>query len=511
MSSRLFHAATDAAASARRDLRAVVCGCTFDDFLFAPQLSVLERRDPDRIDLSCRLSTHITLQRPFVSANMDTVTRAPMAILLAEEGGIGVIDRGFRTGDIATQVREVEIVKRTQHGIIPDPYTIAPSASVAAAVEVMRRSQVGTLVVIDEQRTLRGLLTERDVRFVSGSAATVADRMTPLEALVVRNAPIPIDEAERVMIERKIKKLPLVDDNGVLTGLVTAKDILKQNRLPFATRDAQGRLRVAAAIGVTGDFLERAVELARARVDIIVIDIAHGHSVVMERALAAVRRRLGEVELVAGNVATAQGAEFLVERGVNGIKVGVRPGGGCTTRITTSFGVPQLQALVACGAAVEGRVPVIADGGITRDGSIVTALLLGGDAVMLGSAFAGTQETPGDVVQKSVLLAESQKPVKVPFKVLRGMASIGAIKDRLDVEDADVVDLQALGAEGMEVSVPARGSVRPILREMTKHLCSSISYGGVSSLAELKARFRADPERYLIKLSPAARRESYAR
>ena len=231
----------------------------------------------------------------------------------------------------------------------------------------------------------------------------------------------------------------------------------------------------------------------------------------MEGALAMVRRRLGDVELVAGNVATGEGARFLADRGVNGVKVGIGPGGGCSTRITTSFGVPQLQALVDCAEAVGPDIPIIADGGIRRDGSIVTALMLGGDTVMLGSAFAGTLETPGEVIQKSVLLPESQKPVQVPFKVLRGMASIGAIKDRLDVEEVDTVDLQALGAEGIEVSVPARGSARPVIQEMTRHLCSAVSYGGADGLSALTRRFRADPERYLIRLSAAARRESYVR
>ena len=316
------------------------------------------------------------------------------------------------------------------------------------------------------------------------------------------------------MVERKIKKLPLVDEAGRLVGLITAKDILKQNRLPFATRDRHGRLRVGAAIGATGDYLERAIELVAAGVDLIVVDIAHGHSVVMGRALEQFRKRFADVELVAGNVATAEGARFLAERGVNGIKVGIGPGGGCTTRMTTSFGVPQVQAILDCRVGLgrdADRVPIIADGGVHRDGSLVEALLFGADTVMLGSAFAGTEETPGDVVHKSVLLPESQKVVKVPFKVLRGMASLEAIKDRLDVEDADAVDLQALGAEGMEVSVPERGSVRPIIREMIKHLCSAVSYGGAASLGELKQRFTADPSGYVIKLSEAGRRESYER
>lgn len=496
-----------------QNLLAAVRGCTFDDFLLTPQFSVLERRDPSRIDLSSRLSEHLTLRRPIVSANMDTVTRAPMAVVQAEEGGIGIIDRGFKPGDIEPQVREVEKVKRTQHGVIGDPYTILHSANLADAVIAMRRSRVGTLVVVDEARKVKGLLTERDIRFIANhaGAGTVASRMTPLERLVVHEAPLSIEAAERVMVDRKIKKLPLVDKDGVLAGLITAKDIIKQKRLPFATRDEQGRLRVGAAIGATGDFLERAAELIDADVDVIVIDIAHGHSVVMDRAIAAFRKRFGGFELIAGNVATAEGVRFLAERGANGIKVGIGPGGGCATRLTTSFGVPQLQAIVECRSAAPDWIPLIADGGIKRHGAITEALLFGANSVMLGSAFAGTEETPGEIVHKSVVLPESQKVVKVPFKVLRGMASIEAIKDRLDVEEEEVLDLQALGAEGLEVSVPARGSVRPIVQDMIKHVCSAISYGGARSLAELKQAFWEAPERYMIKLSAASRRESYER
>jgi IMP dehydrogenase len=231
----------------------------------------------------------------------------------------------------------------------------------------------------------------------------------------------------------------------------------------------------------------------------------------MERALAAVRGRFPDAEVIAGNVATAAGARFLAERGASAVKVGIGPGGGCTTRITTSFGVPQLQALADCREGLGDAVPIIADGGVKRHGSVAEALLFGGDTVMLGSAFAGTREAPGEIVQKPVVVPESQKTVKVPFKVLRGMASIEAIKDRLDVEEADVIDLQALGAEGMEVSVPLRGSARTVFQDMMKHLCSSISYGGASSLADLRRRFSADPLRYVVRLSEASRRESYDR
>jgi IMP dehydrogenase len=492
-------------------LRELIHGCTFDDILLAPQFSLIESRDPAAIDLRSRLTTGLSISRPVVSANMDTVTRAPMAIVMAEEGGIGIIDRGFRPGDIEPQVREVQVVKRSQHGVIHDPYTIEPDATVAEAAAAMLRSRVGTLVVVEGARKVVGLLTERDIRFLTDSTQRVAERMTPRDQLVLHEGDLSLPDAERLMVARKVKKLPLVRPDGTLIGLITSRDLLRQRRLPFATRDDLGRLRVGAAIGARGDYLERAAELLRAGADVLVIDIAHGHSVVMERALAGVRARFPDAEVIAGNVATAEGARFLADRGASAVKVGIGPGGGCTTRITTSFGVPQLQALVDCREGVGDDVPVIADGGIKRHGSLCEALLMGGDTVMLGSAFAGTQESPGEVVQKSVLLPESQKTVKVPFKVLRGMASIQAIKDRLDVEDADVIDLQALGAEGMEVSVPLRGSARSVFQDMMKHLCSSISYGGADSLSDLRARFAADPLRYVIRLSVAARRESYDR
>ena len=374
----------------------------------------------------------------------------------------------------------------------------------------MRRTQVGTLAVVSGDRRLVGLLTERDVRFVAADAP-VAGRMTPRERLVTHAGALSLADAERLMVAHKVKKLPLVNADGTLLGLVTARDLLKHQHQPFATRDAQGRLCVAAAVGATGDYLERAAELVRAGADALVIDVAHGHSLVMERALHEIRRRWDRVDLVAGNVATAEGVRFLLDRGANAIKVGIGPGGGCSTRLTTSFGIPQVDALVRCRLAAGDRVPLIADGGVRRDGSIAEALLFGGDCVMLGSAFAGTHETPGEVVLKPVVMPESQKIVQVPFKVFRGMASIGAIRDRLDLEEADPLELEAIGAEGLEVSVPARGSVRTVVHAMLKHLCSAISYGGALSLRQLRQEFWADPERYLIRLTDAARAESFQR
>jgi IMP dehydrogenase len=485
-------------------------GCTFDDFLLTPRLGVVPSRNPGAIDLSTRFSEHLTISRPIVSANMDTVTRAAMAVVVAEEGGIGVVDRGFRAGDIAPQVAEVATVKRTQHGVILDPHVIGEDMHVGEAVRMMRQTGVGTLAVVDSTRHLKGLLTARDVRFVD-EAARVRDRMTPRERLVVHTGPIELGEAEALMRNHKVKKLPLVNDDGTVLGLVTARDLLKHQRHPFATRDEQGRLRVAAAVGATGDFVERASEVLRAGADALVIDIAHGHSLVMERAIAELRRRFNDVELIAGNVATADGARFLADRGVNGIKVGIGPGGGCTTRLTTNFGVPQVEALVQARIGAGDRIPLIADGGIRRDGSIALALLFGGESVMLGSAFAGTEETPVEIVLKSVLMPESHKVVQVPFKVFRGMASLAAVRDRLDLEEADANEVEAFGAEGIEVSVPARGSVRGVIQNMLKHLCSSISYGGATSLRDLQQRFAANPAHYLVRLTEASRAESYQR
>lgn len=492
------------------DLLSLVRGCTFDDFLLTPQLGVVPSRDPDVIDLSTRFTTQIHLKRPIVSANMDTITRSAMAVALAEEGGIGVVDRGFREGDIGPQIAEVTSVKRTQHGTIADPHSIAPDQRVGEALRAMDRTGVGTLVVVDRDKRLAGLLTRRDVRF-AGDAALVSDRMTPRDRLVAHVGPISLGDAERIMAERKIKKLPLVHADGRVLGLITAKDLLKHRQHPFATRDEQGRLRVAAAVGATGDYLERAVELQKAGADVVVIDIAHGHSLVMERAIEQLRSRIGAMPLVAGNVATEEGAAFLMERGVDAIKVGIGPGGGCTTRLMTNFGVPQVEALVRCRLAVGNRVPLIADGGVKRDGALAQALLFGGESAMLGSAFAGTEETPGEIVLKPVVMPESQKVARVPFKVFRGMASVAAVRDRLDLEDVDPRELEAFGSEGLEVSVPARGSVRTIVHDMLKHLCSAISYGGARSLRECREKFWAEPERYLIRLSRASRIESFER
>ena len=401
------------------DLLQAVRGSTFDDFLFTPQKGVLPSRDPDAVDLSTRLTEHVALKRPIVSANMDTVTRAAMAIVMAEEGGIGVIDRGFRPGDIQPQVNEVTAVKRTQHGVITDPHTISPQQRIGEALRKMEQTRVGTLAVVDQERHLVGLLTERDTRFVRPEKL-VSERMTTLGRLVVHTGEMSLIEAAQVMRDRKIKKLPLVDSDGKLLGLITAKDLLNHERHPFATRDSQGRLRVAAAIGATGDFLERADELLRAEADVLVLDIAHGHSQVMQHAVEELRKRFGNMELIAGNVATAEGVRFLLELGVNGIKVGIGPGAGCTTRLTTNFGVPQVEALVQCRMAAENRVPLIADGGVRRDGSIATALMFGGDWVSPGLALPAPKGPPAGWWMNTARSPERQKSCKCHSRFFAG-------------------------------------------------------------------------------------------
>ena len=480
-------------------------GLTFDDVLLQPAESDVI---PSEVTTESRVSKRVSVRVPLVSSPMDTVTEARMAVAIARQGGLGIIHRNLSIED---QTHQVDVVKRSEAGMIDQPITIAPEATIGEADAMCARYHISGVPVVDRDMKLLGIVTNRDMRFEHDPSRLVGAVMTPMP-LITGHAGISSSDAMGLLAQNKIEKLPLVDDQGRLQGLITLKDFVKRDKFPLSTKDASGRLMVGAAIGATGDYLERAAELIRAGVDVLVIDIAHGHSIVMERAMSEFRKRFGDFEMIAGNVATADGARFLIERQADGIKVGIGPGGGCTTRMNTSFGVPQAQALVDCRLAVaDTGIPIIADGGIKRHGALAESLLFGGDCAMLGSAFAGTEEAPGEIVHKSVVLPESQKTVKVPFKVLRGMASIEAIRDRLDVEDADRVELDALGAEGMEISVPARGSARAVVRDMIKHLCSSISYGGANSLAELRTLFWNEPNRYLIKVSASGRRESYER
>ena len=383
------------------------------------------------IDLRSRLTPRLTLDRPIVSANMDTVTRAPMATVMAEEGGLGIIDRGFRPGDIEPQVKEVQIVKRTQHGVIRDPYTIAPDATVAEAAAAMLRSRVGTLVVVDGSRKLMGLLTERDLRFLTDSTARVAERMTPRDRLVLHEGELPLAEAERIMVDRKVKKLPLVARDGTLIGLITSRDLAPA--AAAAVRDAR---RSGPPPGRRGDRRPTATTSSarrsccgRARTCSSSTSPTGTRRSWSGRSTASARR-FPDADVIAGNVATAEGARFLVERGASAVKVGIGPGGGCTTRITTSFGVPQLQAIVACREAVGGdRAPHRGRWHPAARQHLRGAALRRryGDARQRLRRHARVARRDRAEVCAAARVAAA---VKVPFKVLRGMASIEAIKDR---------------------------------------------------------------------------------
>ena len=462
----------------------LVRGATFDDFLFNPQYSVVERRDPSAIDLTSRFSTGIALKRPIVSANMDTVTRSEMAIAVAEEGGIGIIDRGFRSGEIEPQVREVEIVKRKQHGIIGDPYTIAADASLTDAAARMRATRVGTLVVVDDRRRLHGLLTTRDLRFVDRGRGTVAERMTPRERLVVQHGVPDLAAAAEVMRARKIKKLPLVDADGLLRGLITVKDFTKSEKFPYATKDAQGRLVAGAAVGVGEDAKRRAQALIDAGADFLVVDTAHGHAQAV-LAMVAQLKANARIDVVAGNVATMTGAQALIDAGADAIKVGVGPGSICTTRVVAGVGVPQITAIYAAAeAARSAGVPVIGDGGVQYSGDIAKAIAAGADTVMLGGLLAGCEEAPGEMV----MIGGEQ------YKLYRGMGSVGAMRTRERGRSYsrdryfqdDVLREDKLVPEGIEGRVPYRGSVSVVVGQLAGGLRAAMGYCGARTIADLQ-------------------------
>jgi IMP dehydrogenase len=478
-------------------------GRTYDDFLFRPQASPLgSRRD---VSLRTRLTRRLSLELPVVSANMDSVTDARMAIAMALEGGLGFIHRGL---PIAAQAAEVARVKRTQGHVVDRPFGLARGASVREARELARRHNVTGLLIEEAPGSgiLAGLLSNRDWPWSAAQDDRPVEQfMTPVARLVTGPPDISIEEAERRMFARRVEKLPLVDEDGRIRGLITKKDILAARQRPYSSKDARGRLLVGAAIGARGDFLERAGELIGAGADVLLIDIAHGHSEVMRRAAQAVCARFSGVELVCGNVATAEGAAFLRDVGADAIKVGVGPGRGCRTRLETGAGVPQLQAIREAWCAVEETVPIIADGGVREDKDVFLALVAGASVVMLGSMLSGTDQAPGQLIEDP---ASGEKR-----KIYRGMTSPQAVFRALyDDEEPDAVETALeVPAEGQEMQVPYRGSVVDILRRIRGHLRSSVSYAGAESLAECRAKVLPEPLRYLVPLSSAARAESYER
>jgi IMP dehydrogenase len=486
-----------------RALEKEFVGRTYDDFLFRPQRGAVPSRS--EIQLGTRLSRGIALELPVVSANMDSVTGARMAKTMALEGGIGFIHRAMT---IEAQARGVEKVKRSYGFLVEQPLSLPREATVREAREFTRKHNI-TGILIEETRgsaVLAGLLSNRDMPWDPAfDDHQVQEFMTPIDRLTTARPGVALEQAERLLFERRIEKLPLDDGEGRIRGLITKKDITLARHRPASTKDAKGRLRVGAAIGARGDFVERAAELVRCGADALVIDIAHGHSEVMRQAVEAVRKRLGDVELICGNVGTREGALFLKELGADAIKVGIGPGRGCRTRLETAAGVPQLQAVREAWCAVEDDVPILADGGVKDDKDVFLALVCGASTVMLGSMLSGTDEAPGHVIE--------DPGTREKRKIYRGMTSPQAVLEALYDDESPEAAAVALDvpAEGQEVQVPYQGSVVDILHRIRGHLRSAVSYGGARTLSELRSRVVADPLRFLIPLSEASRRESYER
>ncbi len=460
---------------------------TFDDVLLAPRHSQTHPRD---VDTSSRFTRGIALNVPLVSAAMDTVTESEMAIAMARAGGIGVLHKNM---SIDRQAAEVDRVKRSESGMILNPITLPADASLREAVTLMDRFKISGVPIVDRDAKLVGIITNRDLQFERDLGKPIRDCMTS-EDLVTAPVGTTLDEAERILGKHRIEKLPVIDDSGTLRGLITVKDIHKRRQHPNANKDQHGRLRVAAAIGAGGDFLDRALALIDAGVDVIVIDTAHGHSEGVLLATARVREALPQVQLVVGNVATREGAAALVARGVDAIKVGVGPGSICTTRVVTGVGVPQLTAILD---AVEGAggVPVIADGGIKYSGDIVKALAAGASSVMMGSMLAGTEESPGES-----FLLEGRR-----FKMIRGMGSMSAMQDGSADRYFQEGEMspKKLVPEGIEGRVPYKGPVGDVLFQMVGGLRSGMGYVGCASVHAL----RTDAE--FVRITTAGLRESH--
>jgi IMP dehydrogenase len=450
-------------------------GLTYGDVLLVPRYSdVRSRKD---VNTSVRLTRRITLHIPIVSANMDTVTEAEMAIAMARHGGIGIIHR-FNT--VEQQVNHVRQVKRSESFVIENPYTIGPSSTVGQAREMLEDRNITGLPVVDGDGELVGLLSSRDILFVHDDTRLVSDVMTARARLITAPIGTTVREAEDILQTHKVEKLPLVDDENRLKGLITLRDILKRTLYPESSKDEKGRLLVGAAIGVAGDYLERAGELVQAGCDVLVLDIAHGHSANAIEAVRAIRNRLGSVDLIAGNVATAEGVRDLVEAGTDGVKVGVGPGSICITRIVTGVGVPQLTAVMDCVREAERYgVPIVADGGVRESGDVTKALAAGASTVMIGNLLAGTRESPGVTVVRNGRR----------FKASRGMASAEAALERRRREKPGwegETDLTEVVPEGVEGLVPFKGDMADVLVQLVGGLRSGMSYLGARTLEQLR-------------------------
>jgi IMP dehydrogenase len=478
-------------------------GKTFDDFLFRPQQGVVSSRT--LVDLTLPLTRGHKLSFPIISANMDSVTGFAMAHTMALAGGVGIVHRAMSISD---QAREVSLVKRSHGYVVEKPLCLPRSATIREARLFTRKHNI-TGILIEENpgsRILAGLLSNRDMPWSEGMEdRRVEEFMTPANRLVTSAPGISMSEAEKILFEKRIEKLPLVTAGGLIQGLITKKDLILSCQRPFSSKDSKGRLLVGAAIGARGDYLERAAELLGAGADLLVIDIAHGHSDVMRTAVESFRKRIGDTDLICGNVGTAEGALFLQKLGADGIKVGIGPGRGCRTRLETGAGVPQLQAVREVWHAVKESIPIIADGGVKSDKDIFLAFVCGASSVMLGGMLSGTDEAPGHII---VDPATGQKQ-----KLYRGMTSPQAVLQALYEAESDHGSEESLDTppEGQEVQIPYHGSVTEVLLRIRGHLASAVSYAGANTLTEARERIVADPLRYLIPLSESAYRESFVR
>src|ERR1700720_593594 len=467
--------------------RAISEGLTFDDVLLLPGKSSIL---PAQADTRTCISRKIALNIPIVAAAMDTVTDSRLAIAIARQGGIGFIHRNMT---VERQAEEVDRVKRSESGMIVDPVTIAPEISVRQALDIMNKYKVSGLPVTRGTR-LGGIMTNRDLRFERNLDQPVSAVMTK-DNLVTVAVGTTLDEAERILQKHRIEKLLVVDNEFNLKGLITVKDIQKKIEFPSATKDEQGRLRVGAAIGASGDYLERAEELAREKVDVLAIDTAHGHTARVMEAIRAVKRKFPEIQLLAGNVATTEGARDLISLGVDGLKVGIGPGSICTTRVVTGAGVPQITAILECArAAKNSGVPIVADGGIKFSGDITKAIAAGASAVMIGGLFAGTEESPGETI-----LYQGRT-----FKSYRGMGSLAAMESgSADRYSQECAERGKTVPEGIEGQVPFKGPLAGLVDQLVGGLRSGMGYCGVANVNELQERG------HFVRISQAGLRESH--
>ncbi|MDD3438271.1 MAG: IMP dehydrogenase [Clostridiaceae bacterium] len=461
-------------------------GLTFDDVLLVPAKSEVL---PKNTDTSTMLTRKIKLNIPLMSAGMDTVTESKLAIAIAREGGIGIIHKNM---SIEKQAMEVDKVKRSEHGVIVDPFHLSPDHVISDAMELMERYRISGVPITDEKGKLVGILTNRDLRFETEFSKKISEVMTK-ENLITAPVGTNLEQAEQILKKHKIEKLPLVDDKGYLKGLITIKDIEKAIQYPNSAKDPGGRLLVCAAVGVTEDMIERAEALVSSKVDVVVIDTAHGHSKGVIEAVRRIKGRFPELQLIAGNVATAGAVKELIEAGADAVKVGIGPGSICTTRVVTGVGVPQITAIYDCAAEADKYgISIIADGGVKYSGDIVKAIAAGASAVMLGSLFAGTAESPGEM---EIYQGRS-------FKVYRGMGSLGAMacgsKDRYFQEDA-----RKLVPEGVEGRVPYKGPLAETIYQLVGGLKSGMGYCGTHTIEQLRKNTQ------FMRITAAGLRESH--